>query len=260
MAWRAVVRSCTGTRHQKQQQPCQDYGSYCLLNNNEVIVGAVADGAGSAKYSEIGAKLAVYQVMAIFREIALSPQKDKRLSQPLNDQEAKKLFSKILQEVLITLEEHANQENYVIDDLACTLLVFLATPDWLAAMQIGDGFIVVGLEGEEKKLIFQPDKGEFVNQTTFVTSPNALEEMQVNVLSGNQRFICASTDGLEKVAITMSNWTPFQPFFRPLEQYLQETPDPEQNDEYIQGFLESERLNTRTDDDKTLLLCFYEKR
>lgn len=258
MAWRAVVRSCIGTRHQKQQQPCQDYGSYFLLNKNDLIVGAVADGAGSAQYSDVGARLAVYKVMSIFREIALLPQKEERLSDPLNELEARTLFSRIVQEVVATLKEQAIHENYSIDELACTLLVFMATPHWLAAMQIGDGFIVVGLQGEERKLLFQPDKGEFVNQTTFVTSASALDEMQVHVLSGKQQFICASTDGLEKVAIQMSDWTPFSPFFQPLEDYLWETPNPEQDDEYINTFLDSERLNARTDDDKTLLLCLYQ--
>jgi serine/threonine protein phosphatase PrpC len=259
MAWRAVVRSSVGTRHQKQQLPCQDYGSYCILDNNDVIVGAIADGAGSAQYSDVGAKLAVYKVIAIFREIALSPRKEQGISHPLNVKEARKLFSKIVEGVVATLKEQANNEGYAIADLACTLLVFVGTPDWLAAMQIGDGFIVVGLQGEEHKLLFHPDKGEFVNQTTFVTSANAVEEMQVTVISGKQRFICASTDGLERVAIQISNWTPFLPFFKPLEQYLWETSNPEQDDEYIRNFLDSERLNDRTDDDKTLLLCLYDK-
>lgn len=259
MAWKGVVRSYIGTRHKQQQQPCQDYGSYFLLNKNDLIVGAVADGAGSAKHSDVGARLAVYKVMSIFREIALLPQKGERLSHPLDEQEARTLFSRIVQEVVATLEEQALNENYSIDELACTLLVFVATPHWLAAMQIGDGFIVVGLQGEERKLLFQPDKGEFVNQTTFVTSANALDEMQVKVISGQQQFICASTDGLERVAIRMSDWTPFPPFFKPLEEYLWETPNPEQDDEYINTFLDSERLNARTDDDKTLLLCLYER-
>lgn len=256
MAWRAVVRSSVGTRHQKQQQPCQDYGNYCILNQN-VIIGAVADGAGSAKYADVGAKLAVETVITIVKEIAISPQPQENLSHPLNEQEARKLFSKIVAEVVTTLEEKAIHENYAIADLACTLLVIVATPDWLAAMQIGDGFIVVGLQGEEYQLLFQPDKGEFVNQTTFVTSTHALDEMQVDVLLGQHKFICTSTDGLERVAIRMSDWTPFLPFFKPLEEYLWETHHPEQEDEYIKNFLNSERLNARTDDDKTLLLCLY---
>ena len=57
MGWRAIARSSIGTSHKKQQMPCQDYGDYCISNN--VIVGAVADGAGSAKFADIGAKLSV---------------------------------------------------------------------------------------------------------------------------------------------------------------------------------------------------------
>lgn len=53
MGWKAIARSATGTSHLKQQMPCQDYGSYKILNN--VMVGAVADGAGSAKYADVGA-------------------------------------------------------------------------------------------------------------------------------------------------------------------------------------------------------------
>lgn len=268
MAWKAIVRSAVGTQHQQQQLPCQDYGNYCFLDN-DALVGAVADGAGSAKHSELGARLAVEKVMKIFSEIGrshfdsigerLSPQESQRFSLPLNIKEARELFAKIVKEVVVTLEQQAINERYAIADLACTLLVVVATPHWLAAMQIGDGFIVVGLQGEERQLIFQPDKGEFINQTTFVTSANALDEMQVKVLSGKQEFICVSTDGLEKVAIQMSDWTPFSPFFEPLEEYLKETNNPEQNDAYILSFLGSERLNARTNDDKTLLLCLYDE-
>ena len=125
-------------------------------------------------------------------------------------------------------------------------------------MQIGDGFIVARLREGEDQLLFTPDKGEFINETTFVTSANAINEMRVRVLPGQQKFICASTDGLERVAIRMSDWTPFPPFFQPLEEYMVETSHPEQEDEYIKNFLDSERLNAKTDDDKTLLLCLYD--
>jgi hypothetical protein len=110
-------------------------------------------------------------------------------------------------------------------------------------MQIGDGFIVVRSQESEYQLLFQPDKGEFANETTFITSSNALDEMQVRVLTGHQQFICASTDGLEKLAIRFSDWTPFALFFKPLEEYLGETSDPEKEDKYLKNFLDSERLN-----------------
>ena len=54
------------------------------------------------------------------------------------------------------------------------------------------------------------------------------------------------------------DWEPFAPFFNPLEEYLKETPNPEADDDYLVSFLTSERLNQKTDDDKTLVLCRYE--
>ena len=262
MSWRAIARYAPGTSHQKLNMPCQDYEHYHIFN--DVIVGAVADGAGSAKYSDIGAELAVETVIKYLSPINGYLRKRKRwwqsLCQPLSEEEAKKLFKSTLKRAIASLEEQAKSKDYSVNDLACTLLIFVATPRWVAAMQIGDGFIVMRSQESEYQLLFQPDKGEFVNETTFITSSNALDEMRVRVLTGHQEFICASTDGLEKLAIRFSDWTPFALFFKPLEEYLGETSDPEKEDEYLKNFLDSERLNARTDDDKTLLLCLFNKK
>ncbi|MBD2522585.1 protein phosphatase 2C domain-containing protein [Nostoc sp. FACHB-133] len=255
MNWKAVARSEIGTSHQKQGIVCQDYGNYRILD--DVIVGAVADGAGSAKHSDIGSRLAVETVLKCFSEINEFPQKEDY--QPLSKEEAQKVFSEIVNKVITELQKQANEEDYSINDLACTLLVFLATPDYVAAMQIGDGFIVIRSQESEYQLLFQPDKGEFANETTFITSTNALKEMQVKVIPEKQEFICASTDGLEKVAIRLSDWQPFSPFFKPLEEYLHEPVNSEDEDKYLMEFLNSERLNSRTDDDKTLLLCLFDR-
>jgi serine/threonine protein phosphatase PrpC len=256
VSWKAIARSATGKSHQEQKIPCQDWGDYGIFN--DVIVGAVADGAGSAKYSHFGSQLAVNTVLQCFANINKLPGK-KGFSPPLSKIEVTKVFTKFVEEVISELNYQAAHQGYSVNDLACTLLVFLATPEWLAAMQIGDGFIIVRSPDVEYQMLFQPDKGEFFNETTFVTSTNALEKMQVEIILGKQEFICASTDGLEKVAIRLSDWKPFPPFFKPLEQYLRETESPENNDQYIIDFLNSERLNSRTDDDKTLLLSIFER-
>ncbi|WP_298909068.1 PP2C family serine/threonine-protein phosphatase [uncultured Nostoc sp.] len=256
MNWKAVARSEIGTSHQKQGIVCQDYGNYCSFG--DVIVGAVTDGAGSAKHSDVGSKLAVETVLKCFSDINEFPHKQ-AFSQSLDKEEAQKVFAKIVNQVITELQKQADEGDYSVNDLACTLLIFVATPDWLAAMQIGDGFIVARSQDSEYQLLFQPDKGEFVNETTFITSANAVKEMQVKVIPEKQEFICASTDGLEKVAIRLSDWEPFSPFFKPLEEYLHETVNPEDENKYLTEFLNSERLNSRTDDDKTLLLCLFDE-
>ncbi|NJP12316.1 MAG: protein phosphatase 2C domain-containing protein [Leptolyngbyaceae cyanobacterium RU_5_1] len=259
MTWKAVARSAIGTSHQRQYLPCQDYGSDRILG--DVIMGAIADGAGSAKHADTGAKLAVETVLDLlvrteewFHERHGSW---RSLPHPPSQEQANKLFTKVVAKARSVLQKHATHNGYSVDDLACTLLAFVATPAWIAAMQIGDGFIVVRPQKGDYQLIFRPDKGEYANQTTFVTSTTALDELQVRVLSGQQTFICASTDALERVAIRLSDWTVFPPFFKPLEEYLQETQHPEQEDTYLLNFLESDRLSARTDDDKTLLLGLY---
>lgn len=256
MGWKAIARYATGTSHKEQKIPCQDCGNYRIFN--DVIVGAVADGAGSAKYSHFGSELAVETVIKCFADINELPDKQ-GFSQPLSEMEAKEVFTKFVKDVITVLNKQATNKGYSVHDLACTLLVFIATPEWVAAMQIGDGFMVVRSQDAEYQLLFEPDKGEFFNETTFVTSANALEEMQIQVISGKQEFICASTDGLEKVAIRLSDWKPHAPFFKPLEEYLRETAKPEDDEKYVIDFLNSERLNSRTDDDKTLLLCLFGK-
>ncbi|MGA7932663.1 MAG: PP2C family serine/threonine-protein phosphatase [Kovacikia sp.] len=259
MPWKTIVRSVIGTSHLQQQLPCQDFGGDLILG--DVLIGAVADGAGSAAHSDIGAKLAVRIVLEYLTLTEAWLQKRQQswrsLPHPPAQDLTKKLFTKIVTKVNLGLRKQAESSGYSVDDLACTLLIFLATPHWVAAMQIGDGFIVVRSKRKDYQLLFQPDKGEYANQTTFVTSASALAEMQICILPSHPTFICASTDALERVAIRMSDWTAFSPFFKPFEEYLVETPHPEKDDEYLISFLESDRLNSRTDDDKTLLLGLY---
>lgn len=290
MNWKAIARSAIGTSHQKQQMICQDYGGYKIIDN--AVIGAVADGAGSAKHSDIGAKLAVNTVLETItaqeltnvielgnkntieetqnpnnlvgklRNILNKSEENSNSSvaviQSISEPKVRQFFTKVINRVVIALKEQAAKENYPLEDLACTLLIVIATTDGIAAMQIGDGFITVRYQDESPQLLFAPDKGEYINETTFVTSTNALEAMRVVVQPEHPEFICASTDGLERLAIRMSDWTPFAPFFQPLEEYLRETDNLEESDEYLMDFLNSERLNARTDDDKTLLLCLYD--
>ncbi|BAZ84694.1 hypothetical protein NIES806_08860 [Dolichospermum compactum NIES-806] len=69
MVWKAIARSATGTSHEQQKIRCQDCGNYRIFK--DVIVGAVADGAGSAKYSHFGSELAVETAASV--AIALLP-------------------------------------------------------------------------------------------------------------------------------------------------------------------------------------------
>ncbi len=265
MSWKAIACSETGTSHQKSGLPCQDYAEFIrvndsgkLDNNGDVIIGAVSDGAGSCKHSDVGSKLAVETAL---KDLADWPKYLKDRNEDSSEKILRKFANEDFQETLRKVQEafdtKAREINCSPKDLSCTLLVVVATPDWLAAMQIGDGFIVIKKPESEYQLLFHPSKGEYANETTFVTASNALEMMQVEVSFGAQEFICASTDGLERLAINIKDWQPHAPFFEMFKKAL-EIRSEEEEKISTQEWLKSEEINKRTDDDKTLLLCWYD--
>jgi serine/threonine protein phosphatase PrpC len=251
MVWQAVAVSAKGTKHERSKQPCQDYGDYKILSDGQVIIGAVSDGMGSARHSEVGSKLAVRVVL---EELETRDWK----SRPEHNRDAKAIFDHIIKEIRKAFERHAAVEGYSVQMLACTLLAFVATPEWLIAMQVGDGFIVAQAGNENLRLLFKPDKGEFANETTSVTSSNVFHETKVSVSSNSYGFICLSTDGIENISlIKREDWKPFDKFFSPLQRHMESDGSLERKKEDLEKFLNSEKLNQKTDDDKTLLLCVY---
>ncbi|MGB8698283.1 MAG: PP2C family serine/threonine-protein phosphatase [Thermosynechococcaceae cyanobacterium] len=257
MTWRTLSRSVIGTRHERLLLPCQDASGDRQLG--DLLLGAIADGAGSVPHSDVGATLAVQTALDYLENLDgwLQPSDHPTwptLQKPPSFAQARRLFERTVTKVRLALQQCAEHHYYNFEDLACTLILFAATPHWLVAMQIGDGFIVTRSREATFQLLFRPDKGEFINQTTFVTSAPAIAEMQVGVIAEPPQFICAASDAFERLALRFSDWTPHPPFFKPLEEYLLETPVPAEDDTYIINFLKSEYLNHHTDDDKTLLL------
>jgi hypothetical protein len=250
-----MVHSAIGTRHEQRGQPCQDYGNYRF--EEPYLIGAISDGAGSAKHSDIGSKMAVESALETLtkllrREFSQVPTREEI------EKAAPDLFDQMLDDVLCTLNQEALISGYKLRDLGCTLLAFLATPHWVAAMQIGDGLMMLRAHTDAPyQLLFKPDKGEFINETIFITTPNACDYMSVCVESVESPFLCAATDGLERVAVRLQDWEPFAPFFRPFEDCLLKLPTPTEQHAYLKTFLESARLNAKTDDDKTMLVCLY---
>lgn len=266
MPWKAIACSAKGTSHEKVGSPCQDYAGFIKVNdsgdavsNGDILIGAVCDGAGSYKYSDIGSELAVKTALKYLQSwLKWLKKEGKDLSPAISEDYAHQVFEKILAKVKEEFDAKAQEMGCYPKDLSCTLLVVVATPQWLAAMQIGDGFIVIRQPDSEYQLLFQPIKGEYANETTFVTASNALEKMRVRVVTGEQQFIFASTDGLERIALEIRQES--KPHPPVLDNFREAIKTRSEDEEKIstEKWLQSEAVNERTDDDKTILLCWYE--
>lgn len=265
MPWKAIACSEKGTSHQKSQSPCQDYTDFIRLNNageddnnGEIVIGAVSDGAGSCKNSHIGSKLAVETALESLKGWPKWLKENQQDSSPeILKKSAERAFAKTLKAIKAAFDEKAGKMHRSPKDFSCTLLIVVTTPNWLAAMQIGDGFIVVRQPDSEYQLLFHPSKGEYFNETTFVTSSRAEEKMEVKTLFRKQQFIFAASDGLERIAINLKDWQPHSPFFDMFKNALEKRNEEEEKDS-TEKWLDSEAVNKRTDDDKTILLLWYE--
>lgn len=253
MSWNIISSSVAGTKHIDQGKSCQDSAAYKLLRDGETLVAVVADGMGSAKYSAQGAELAVKTAITHLERTLLG----------FDSKDAckwKEFFSSMVEVVRKMLEQKALSCNYKVDDFACTLLAIVTTPNWLAATQIGDGLIVVRKLNEKSyRLLFPPEKGQYANETTSITSSQALDSMNVDFYPSAYQFICLATDGIERICLDRSqkNWKPFQRFFSPLEQHLLSNNNLRQEELELElsRFLRSDKINNETSDDKTLLIC-----
>jgi hypothetical protein len=132
--------------------------------------------------------------------------------------------------------------------------LFVASTSWIAASHIGDGGIVILTEQDELLSVTKPPIGEYANETTFLTSEGWEDTLQNANFTRPIRGVAAFSDGLQRLALNLPAGEPFPPFFLPLFALAAEAVDSNPAAR-LDEFLNSSRINARTDDDKTLLLA-----
>ena len=83
---------------------------------------------------------------------------------------------------------------------------------------------------------------------------SAARSFQMGQFRGSFDFIAGISDGLERLALDMGACIPHPPFFSPLARRLKSEMDREAFQSGLRQLLESERVCSRTDDDKSLVL------
>lgn len=168
--WREFAYQVRGKSHVLDGKPGQDRFRYESRSGVKVL--CLADGAGSAKFSEIGAQ----SVVAAGCDFAIALLQSGRGSLQTLDGNA------LHKHLIERLTETAARLGCDLKDLATTFLCVAITESFFVAVQIGDGVIGAQRNGE-LEMVTLPDNGEFANVTTFVTSKNAA--LSVQVVSGD---------------------------------------------------------------------------
>ncbi len=223
-----------GKAHKHEGTNCDDWFEFGVSGNWTII--AVSDGAGSKKFSRIGAQVsceaAVKYLSEKLKNFNLQERKTKEnltadLGRDANwgflgeDIKSVQQFLHQAIEVAYKAVEQAaaerqgnpkyseilNQEIQV-SDLSATLLLAVHTTikaeektyNLALTCQIGDGMIAaISMEGK-LELLGKPDSGDYGGQTEFLTSKNKLESANLRqktfVFPGNLRALMVMTDGV----------------------------------------------------------------
>lgn len=165
--WKTLNYEVIGKSHIKAKKVCQD--KTFTYKENGAIVSALADGAGSYEYSDIGAIIACKSICKFIGD---------NFDELINMSNANEVIYKIVNRVVEELEKKANEMQCGKEQLSSTLLCVAIKNDDVIVFHVGDG-LIAGLKNGELKTLTMPDNGEFANATYFITSPRAYEKARL---------------------------------------------------------------------------------
>lgn len=240
--WIDINRSAIGTSHIRSSSPCQDYCASSRRGERTFV--ALADGAGSAKHSDDGSALAVECVLRLLYDYT-GP------LESLADGKAVSRWLEVIQ-ALITIE--AYERDAKPKEYASTLLFAAFEGNAGYFWQLGDGAWLVS-DGRSTHAATWPSNGEYANETVFVTSRRAIDSWSHSYFSYVTGAI-GFTDGLETFFIDFANSRPNARLARRFFSALEQRPHHAAVEEQVNQFIDSQLVNDRTDDDKTLCLVW----
>ncbi|NMC21134.1 MAG: protein phosphatase 2C domain-containing protein [Thermogutta sp.] len=177
LCWKVVGVSVIGTQHMAAGGRCEDGWSTVRRRypDGRTILGVcVCDGAGSTSHGWLGAQIASRVVAAW-----LADNFDGALADPVEDNRWS--ISSVAKRAIRRVAEKAGLS---IKDYACTMVALAVSSDgrWIAA-HLGDGAIVGMFDGC-LRLISSPRKGEFANETYFITDQDSVENIEFQSSAG----------------------------------------------------------------------------
>ena len=167
--WKLASAYVTGRGHLKKNIPCQDR-TFELINKHStgIFYGlSLADGAGSYKYSDIGAEIVTKEILTYLKANFSNLLKVKSVSK------------KIIQHIEKILFVEAENRDIDIKELSSTLLFIVLKNNKFITGHIGDGVIGVLDKNDNISVLSHPDNGEYSNSTFFTTTDNFPNRLRV---------------------------------------------------------------------------------
>lgn len=250
MRWCYAAASVVGLSHIRAGTRLQDakQSFVCDSDAGTRLFAVVADGAGSAEFGGQGASI-VCRTLTVHARAAL------RGTGGLPDDDA--IWSWV-DEARDRIQLAAGNRDKRPRDFATTLVLVIASRHEVVTAHIGDGAIV-GRDDESGAwtVLSEPRHGEYASTTYFVTD-DPQPALRIGRFLNHFDALAAFSDGIENLVIDSATGEPSAGFFNPMAKPLSAstmTGKDKTLSKSLADFLASDRLNERTDDDKTLIVA-----
>ena len=249
--WKYGFASIIGTAHARAQVPVQDASRAVALTDTQsaqILVAVVSDGAGSAAQSHLGSQRACdFWIEAVTAYVAAGG----NIAQLVND-----FLPRWIEAFQQQIVQAAHAAGWVVDDYACTFVAAVIAPDCAVYFQLGDGAMIEAAN-EGYNVVCWPQQGEYANTTNFLTEAEAANKCFVELRNHRVEEVALFTDGIQNLVLDYHTRTAHAPFFEPLFAWLRPRAAGYSTElsASLSVYLNSAKVNARTDDDKTLLLA-----
>ena len=263
---RVIATKITGGLHLAKQKPCQDFYQYACSGNK--LVAVVSDGAGSAKYGKIGAKIVCETLVNVLINTSLK-----------NVEEAVAKAIQMARGKLVIHRLNKSKSEAEILNFSATVVGVAYHNNRGVFFHIGDGagiavhdsaslangadnlvrqndsgaaVFIRNKTNTERYTLSRPANGNFSCETYFYTMANWKECLRFTRIDKAEALFLM-TDGVTNFALSDDMCRLKQGFIEPINSYLRKEPNKARALQEIKNTLDTERARKLNSDDKTFL-------
>ena len=235
-----IATSVCGALHKVKGLQCQDY--YCTKSLGHKAVAVVSDGAGSAKYGKIGAKV-VCETMCDVLLKANMKNIQKSVAKAVEIARQKLIFHRY---------NKSKSENELINFSATVVGAFYHNGEGMF-FHIGDGAGIAFSAGNyDDFTISEPENGAYSCETYFYTMSDWKEFLRFKRFTDINRLILM-TDGVTGFVFGNEGCEIRQNFLIPIVEYLESEQDKKRAFNALRNTLNDRKAQRINPDDKTML-------